>query len=142
MGAEFRVTNVKSPILSMGKLVNQGCKFEAGPTRCKMSKWDRSVTLGVVKNSLSGWTRKLTRRLKELAMLMQELLHQWWRSYMKNYRQAQARPHQASRELAHLVRHQLNTWTVSAPVEDLRKRLRELRAPMWGHENTNAGPCT
>ena len=36
----------------MGKLVKQGYRFEAGPTGCKMSKSDRSVTLDVVKNSL------------------------------------------------------------------------------------------
>ena len=50
--AEFRVTNVKSPILSMKKLVKQGYQFEAGPTGCKMSKGDRSLTWDVVKNSL------------------------------------------------------------------------------------------
>ena len=36
----------------MGKLVNQGYRFEAGPTGCKMSKGVRGVTLDVVKNSL------------------------------------------------------------------------------------------
>ena len=51
VGAEFRVTNVITPILSMGKLVKQGNRFEAGPTGCKMSKGGRSVTLDVVKNS-------------------------------------------------------------------------------------------
>ena len=32
VGAEFRVTNVRSPILSMEKLVKQSYRFEAGPT--------------------------------------------------------------------------------------------------------------
>ena len=50
--AEFRVTNVRTPILSMGILVKQGYRFEAGSTDCKMSKSDRTVTLDVVKNSL------------------------------------------------------------------------------------------
>ena len=77
-----------------------------------MSKGDRSVTLDVVKNSLSGWTPKLTRRLNKLAMLMQALLQGQWMGHLKNYRQAQARPHQAFRRLAHLVGHQLSTWTV------------------------------
>ena len=50
--------------------------------------------------------------LKEPAMLMQDLLHQWWMGYLKNYCHAQARPHQASRQLVHLVGLQLSTWTV------------------------------
>ena len=50
--ADFSVANVKSPILSMEKVVKQGDKFEAGPTRCKRSRGNRSVTLDVVKNSL------------------------------------------------------------------------------------------
>ena len=52
VGAEFRVTNVTTPILSMEKLVKQGSRFEAGPTGCNMSQGDRSVTLDVAKNSL------------------------------------------------------------------------------------------
>ena len=51
--AEFRVTNVKSPTLSMEKFVTQGHWFEARPTGCKMSKEDRSVTLDAVKNQFS-----------------------------------------------------------------------------------------
>ena len=65
-----------------------------------------------MKNSLFGWTPKLTRRLKELALLMQHLVHQWWMGHLKNHCQAQARPHQASRQLTHLVGHQLNAWIV------------------------------
>ena len=53
MGAEFKATNIKSQILSMGKFMKQGYKFEAGPTGCKMSRGNRSVTLDVVKNSHS-----------------------------------------------------------------------------------------
>ena len=49
-GAEFRVTSVKSPILSMEKLVKHGYQFEAGPTGCKMSEGGRNVTLAAVKN--------------------------------------------------------------------------------------------
>ena len=52
VGEEFRVTNVKSPILSIEKLVKEGYKFEAGPTGCKMSSGNHSVTLDVVRNSL------------------------------------------------------------------------------------------
>ena len=52
VGEESRVTNVKSPILSIEKLVKQGYKFEAGPIGCKRSSGNRSVTLDVVKNSL------------------------------------------------------------------------------------------
>ena len=42
---------MKTPILGIGKLVKQGYKFEAGPTGCKISKGDRSVTLDVVQNA-------------------------------------------------------------------------------------------
>ena len=52
MGADFSVANVKSPILSMEKVVKQGDKFEAGSIWCNMSRGNRSVTLDVVKNSL------------------------------------------------------------------------------------------
>ena len=38
VGAEFKVTSVNSPILSMEKLTKQGHRFEAGPTGCNMSK--------------------------------------------------------------------------------------------------------
>ena len=37
VGAEFRVTNASTPIPSMGKLVKQGNRFEAGPKSCNMS---------------------------------------------------------------------------------------------------------
>ena len=111
VGAVFRVTSVRTQILGLGKLVKQDYRFEAGPTGCKMSKSDRTVTLDVVKISLSERTPKLTRRLNELAMLVQGSLHQQWMGYLKNYRQAQARPHQALRQLVHLVGHQLSTWT-------------------------------
>ena len=59
MWVQFRVTKVKTPIFSIGWLVKQSYPFEAGPTGCKMSKGDRSVTLD------------------ELAMLMLDSLHQW-----------------------------------------------------------------
>ena len=49
MGAEFRVTSVRTPIFSMGKLVKQDHRFEAGQTGCKVSKGDRRMD--VVKNS-------------------------------------------------------------------------------------------
>ena len=52
VGAEFRVTNVRSPILSMAKLVKQGHQFEAGLTVCKMSKEGSGVALDVATNSL------------------------------------------------------------------------------------------
>ena len=45
-------------------------------------------------------------------MLMQDLLHQWWMGCPKSCRQAQAWPHQALRQLAQPVGHQMSTWTV------------------------------
>ena len=60
--SEFRVTNVKSPILSMEKLVKQGYPCEAGLTLYKLSTGDRSVTLdgeefslGVRQSLHDGW---------------------------------------------------------------------------------------
>ena len=35
VGAEFSVTHVKSPILSMGNLVKQGYKFETDCVQCR-----------------------------------------------------------------------------------------------------------
>ena len=65
-----------------------------------------------MKNSLSGWTPQLTRRLKELSTPMQDSFHHWWMGYLKNRRRFQARSHQAFRLLAYVVSHQLSTWTV------------------------------
>ena len=42
--------------------------------QCKMSKEKRDA--GLCEECLSGWTSELTRRLKELATLMQDLLQQ------------------------------------------------------------------
>ena len=39
VGAEFSVTNLKSPILSMEKLVNQVHKFVVGPTGCNVARF-------------------------------------------------------------------------------------------------------
>ena len=59
VGADLSVANVKSPILSMEKVVKQGDKFEAGPTRCKVSRGNRSVTLDVVKKFSVGGRHSL-----------------------------------------------------------------------------------
>ena len=65
VGAEFRVMSVKSPILSMEKLVaglKQDLLFSKSP------KGIRSVTLDVVKNYL------LVVQQNELATMMQDLI--------------------------------------------------------------------
>ena len=74
---------------------------------CKIVESWSQCDVGRCEKSLSGWTPKLTQRLKEFAMLTQDLLHQWWMGYLS--RQAQARPRLALRQL---VGHQLSTWTV------------------------------
>ena len=51
MWVQTSESDVETPILSTGKLVNQGYKFEAGPPGCKMSDGDRNATVDVVKNS-------------------------------------------------------------------------------------------
>ena len=102
---------MRSPILSHGQVGKQGYRFGAGPPGYNMAEGDRSVTLDVVK-ILSGWTPKLTQRLKELAMPVQDLLPQWWMNYLKNCHQDQARPHHAMTQLAHLVGQQLSSRTV------------------------------
>ena len=108
VGARFRVTNVKTPVLSTGKLVKQGYRFEAGPTGCNMSKGDRSVTLDVVKNSLwldaTAYTTAEGARNADARLVAPVVV--------KNCCHAQARPHHASRQLVHLVGPQLGTWTV------------------------------
>ena len=45
-------------------------------------------------------------------MLMQDLLRQWWMGHPKNNCHAQTQPHQASRQLEHLVGPRLGTWNV------------------------------
>ena len=108
---EFGVTNVRTLILNMGKLVKQGHRFEAEPTGCKMSKGDRSVTLDDVKNSL--WVdAKAYTTMEGARDADARRVAQWWLGYLKSCCQATARPHQALRQLAHLVGHQLSTWTV------------------------------
>ena len=57
VGAEFGVTNVKTPTLSMEKFVTQSYCFEAGLTGCKMSKGGSQRHVGFCKESiLFGWT--------------------------------------------------------------------------------------
>ena len=58
--AEFIVGSVTSQILSVGKFVKQGYQFEAGPTMCKLSNDDRSVTLDVMKISFRVAVRAYT----------------------------------------------------------------------------------
>ena len=83
VGAEIRVTCVKSQILNMEQLVKQDHQFEAGPTGCKMSMVDRSVKLEAVKNefSLGG-------------------LYNWHASDLRNHRQAHAPSRHLSRHAA------------------------------------------
>ena len=73
--------------------------------------------------------------MEELAMLMQEFLHQWWMGFLKSCRQAQARP-QPNFETACALRGSAAEYLdFSPPVDDMRKRLRELQQTVWG---TNA----
>ena len=78
VGAEFSVTNVRTPILTVGKLVKHGYRFEAGPTGCKMSNGDRIVTLDVVKNSF--WVHA-----KAYTKIEGAHSHQWWTGYLKSW---------------------------------------------------------
>ena len=78
-------------------------------------------------------------RLKELSVQMQVLLHQWWMGCLEN-RRVQARPHQASFLTARAPGGSPAKYLDNfSPVEDIRKRLRELRAPVWG---TNVAPSS
>ena len=128
VGAEFRVTNVKSPSLSMEKLVKQGCRFETGPTGCKMSKGDSSVTLDVVKKSLRVDVRAYTTaegarnaNARLIAPVVSELPS------------SSSGPTTPSFERVRAARGSSAEYSdSSSPVEDMRKRLRELRAPVWG----------
>ena len=63
---------------------------------------------------------------------MQDLLRLWWTGYPKNHRRVQARftrSFQTARAPRGSSAEYLDS---SSPVEDMRKRLRELRAPVWG----------
>ena len=55
VGAEFRVMSVKSPILSMEKMVKQGHLCEAGPTGCNLVQGISQRDVGCCEeNSLGG----------------------------------------------------------------------------------------
>ena len=64
VGAQFRVMNVRTPILSMGKLVKPGCRFEPRPIGCKMSKDDRRCD---------------ARRFEKFSLGGRQRLHDDWR---------------------------------------------------------------
>ena len=109
-----------------GKLVQQSYRFEAGPTACKMSKGDRSVTLDVVKNSL--WVDVQAYMTAEGA------------------RNADARlvaqvvdglPEELPSSPGPTTPSFPDSSDSSSPVEDMRTRLRVLRAQVWVHENTH-----
>ena len=131
VGAEFRVTSVKSPILSMEKLVKQGFRFEAGSTGCKMSKGDSTLTLGAMKNCLWVDVRAYTTAeearstdARRVALVVSELLVEPPSSSSPttpSFQTARAPQGSAAEHL-----------DSSSPVEDIRTRLRELRAPVWG----------
>ena len=86
----------------------KGYQFETGPTRCKMSEVERSLTLDVVKDSLwvdvKAYTTARGARNADarfVAPLVGKLtVEQSSRSCL---------PHPVSRKLAPLVGHQLNT---------------------------------
>ena len=131
VGAEFRVTNMRTPILSMGRLVKQGYRFEAGLTGCKMSKGDRSATLDVVKNSLwvdakahttfAGVRNADARLVAPVVDGSPEELP------------SSSGPTTPSFETAHAPRgSSAEHLDSSSPANDMRKRLRELRAPVSG----------
>ena len=63
---------------------------------------------------------------------MQDLLRQWWMGYPKNHRRVQARSHEAFQTASAPGESSSEYFDSSSPVEDMRKRLRELRAPVWG----------
>ena len=121
---------MKSPILGMGTLVKQGYQFEAGATRCEMSKGDRSVTLDVVKNSFwvdvracrtAGGARNTDARL--VAPVVSELLVE---------PSSRSGPTTQCFQTARAPRgSSVEYMDRSSQVEDMRTRLRELRAPVW-----------
>ena len=109
----------------MGKLVKQGYKFEAGPTGCTMSKRDRSFTLDVVKNSLwvdaKAYTTAEEARNADARLVVDgppEELPSSSGPTTPSFQTARAPRGSSAEYLAS-----------SSPVEDLRTRLRDLRAP-------------
>ena len=73
--------------------------------------------------------------------VMQDSLHQWWMGDLTNHRRVQARRRQ-SFETARAPRgSSAEYWNSSSPVEDMRKRLRELRAPVWSTTTQRGVVC-
>ena len=56
---------------------------------------------------------------------------------LKNHRPAQARSYEACRQLAHLVSHQMSTWTSSSPVEVDAKTVASVTSTSVGHKKTH-----
>ena len=130
-GAEYRVTNVRTPIVSMGELVKQGYRFEAGPTGCKISKRDRGVTVEVVRDVKACTTGEGARNAdaRLVAAVVIELHVELSSS---------SSPTTPSLWTARALRgSSAEHLDSSSPVEDTRTRLRELRAPVWGTKNTD-----
>ena len=62
---------------------------------------------------------------------MRDLLRLWWTGYPKNHRRVQARSRDAFQTFRAPRESLAEYLDSSSPVEDMRKRLRELRAPVW-----------
>ena len=63
---------------------------------------------------------------------MKDLLRLRWTGYPKNHRRVQARSHEDFQTARAPRESSAEYLDSSSPVEDMRKRLRELRAPVWG----------
>ena len=129
VGAEFMVTHVKSPTL-----VKQGFKFEAGPAGCKMSRGNRSVTLDVVTNPLWVDAEAYTTAEGALNADARFVAPVVRRATRRTIFESRFRLHEAFRQPRAPRESSAQYLDSSSPLEDMRKRLRELRAPVWGNK--------
>ena len=120
---------MKSPILSIGKLVKQGYKFEAGPTVCKMSTGNRSVTLDIVK--ISVWVDAEAYTTADGALNADSRCVAPEVDGLPEEPSSSSGPITQSFQTARAPRESSAEYLdSSSPVEDMRKRLRELRPPV------------
>ena len=117
----FRVTNV-SPIFSMVKSVKQGYRCDAGPTGCRVSKGVKNSLWADAKAYMTA-EGALNADARYVAPVVDGLPEgPPWSSIpiARSFQTARA-PRGSSAEY-------LDSFS---PVDDMRKRSRELQAPVW-----------
>ena len=116
----------------MEKLVKEGNQFVAGPTECKMSEGDRSVTLDAVKNYLSLWGGRQGFHARNAdASLVASVASDL--AARQDVEPPSRSNHTPNIQTARAPRGPAAEYVESSsPGDDLLTRLGKLRSPVWG----------